>query len=165
MASMAEKIIEIDERTASSVTLVIPCKAEYIALCRLVAGALGAREALDEEVIADLKMVVSEVCACFLGGSDGCAPVVPVGTPSGTTPALCTDFVVSPDAWTITISNPDRQRRIPPSSLCDPMSEGGLGLTIIRALVNSVELSDNDEQGSIFRLVKRLSPTRAEEAR
>ncbi len=38
------------------------------------------------------------------------------------------------------------------------MSGGGLGLTIIRALVDSVELTDSDAEGSALRLVKRLSP-------
>jgi anti-sigma regulatory factor (Ser/Thr protein kinase) len=54
----------------ASVSLVVPCKAEYVALCRLVVGALGAREALDEEVIADLKVVVTEACNCFLAGNN-----------------------------------------------------------------------------------------------
>jgi hypothetical protein len=57
--------------THPSVSLLVPCRAEYVSLCRLVAGALGAREALDEEVVGDLKMVVTEAFNCFLGPSDG----------------------------------------------------------------------------------------------
>jgi len=141
--------------TRASVSLTIPCRAEYVALCRLVTGALGARETLDEELIADLKVVVTEACNCFLAESSGCTPpkTVDATEPS---PVLRVDFHPTSDAWEITVSNPDRRRRIPPSSLCDPLSEGGLGLTIIRALVDSVEQTDSDAEGSALRLVKRL---------
>jgi len=36
------------------------------------------------------------------------------------------------------------------------MSGGGLGLTIIQALVDSMAQTDSDEEGSVIRLVKRL---------
>lgn len=140
------------------VSLAIPCKAEYVALCRLVAGALGAREALDEEIIADLKVVVTEACNCFIAEPGGCTPPETDQDAAEPFPVLRLDFHPTSDTWEITVSNPDRQRRILPSSLCDPMSEGGLGLTIIRALVDSVEQTDSDVEGSALRLVKRLSP-------
>ncbi|MFH0916669.1 MAG: ATP-binding protein [bacterium] len=140
------------------VSLVIPCKAEYVALCRLVAGALGAREALDEEVIADLKVVVTEACNCFIAEPSGCTTPETDHDTAEPFPILRLDFHPTSDVWEITVSNPDRRRRISPSSLCDPMSEGGLGLTIIRALTDSVEQTDSDAEGSALHLVKRLSP-------
>lgn len=142
----------------ASVSLVIPCKPEYVALCRLVVGALGAREALDEETVADLKVVVTEACNCFLGESGGCSLPESGRDPAEPFPALRLDFHLTAEAWEIRVSNPDRRRRILPSSLCDPMSEGGLGLTIIRALVDTVEQNDSDAEGSALRLVKRMSP-------
>lgn len=141
----------------SPVSLEIPCKAEYAVLCRLVAGALGARESLDEELIADLKVVVTEACSCFLGGRDDCS--LPERDPDAPerSPSLRMDFKVTPDTWEITVCDPDGRRRILPASPCDPMSEGGLGLIIIKALADSVELTDSDTEGSVLRLVKRLS--------
>ena len=140
-------------------SLTIPCKAEYVALCRLVVGALGAQHSLDEESIADLKVVVTEACTCFLGDSGGCLPPGNGDEGSGPLPSLRMDFHLTSEAWTISVCNPDRRRRILPSSLCDPLSGGGLGLTIIRALVDSVEQTDSDAEGSVLRLVKRLPPT------
>ena len=149
-------------------SLTIPCKAEYIALCRLVVGALGTHEALDEESIADLKVVVTEACNCFLSDTNGCASPAPKeGTEGsdthepgagrvGPAPSLCVDFYLLPEAWQITVRDPERRHRIAPSSLCDPLSGGGLGLTIIRALVDSMEQTDSEEEGSVIRLVKRM---------
>jgi serine/threonine-protein kinase RsbW len=138
---------ESDDR--STVTLTIPCKAEYVALGRLAVGALGAREGIDEETVADLKVAVTEACACFITRTGV--------SPTGEAPAILKiDFRVNPAKWVITVSNPDRKARIRMSALCDPPFEGGLGLTIMRALVDLVEESDTDDEGTVFRLVKYI---------
>jgi hypothetical protein len=165
MARAAEEQTSQPPEMRRPLSLTIPCKAEYVALCRLVIGALGAHEALDGESIADLKVVVTEACNCFLGEpeEDGLpcteeAQPEP-GTDDNPLSSLRVDFYVSSDVWEIVVSNPDRQRRISPTSLCEPMSGGGLGLTIIQALVDSMERTDDEVQGSIIRLLKRV-PTR-----
>lgn len=142
------------------VSLVIPCKAEFIGLCRLVAGVLGGRESLSEEDVADLKVVVTEACTCFIWGPDG--PPLTDGVPAPTDPPcrLRIDFNVLPQAWEITISDPDCSYRLPPAAHCDPAGGGGLGMTIIQALVESMERTDNDGEGSVIRLIKHLSSAR-----
>lgn len=137
--------------TQPSVSLVVPCRAEYVALCRLVAGSLGLQEALDEETIADIKVVVTEAFNYFLAGEE------PEGPALGEAPCLQLDLTASPDEWVIIMSNPDHRLRIPRGIFKDPMSESSLGLTIIEALVDSMEHTDDDIQGSVFRLVKRIS--------
>ena len=138
-----------------TISLVIPCQAEYFSLCRLVAGVVGARESLDGEDIADLKVVVTEACTCFLWGPDGNPPAEAASSAIAPPCSLQVEFTVMPGEWEITISDPDHRHRIPGSGRCD--SEGsGLGLTIIRALADSVEPTCTDEQGSVIRLVKRL---------
>ncbi len=74
MARAAEEQTDQPMGGRRPLSLTIPCKAEYVALCRLVVGALGTHEALDEELIADFKVVVTEACNCFLGDPDGCVP-------------------------------------------------------------------------------------------
>ncbi len=138
------------------ISLVIPCKAEYVGLCRLVAGIVGARESLDEELIADLKLVVTEACTCFIWGADR-TPAGEDGSPASESPgSIRVDFDVMPEAWDITISDPDHHRHIALSDRCNPMSDDGLGLAIIKALVDSLEQTDSDAEGSVLRLVKRL---------
>lgn len=141
--------------TRPAVSLVVPCRPEYVSLCRLIVGTLGAREALDEETVADLKMIVTEAFNCFLGVTP-CSTGWPVEEPVGEAGSLRLDFTVSPQEWTIVISNPERTRRISQSTLCGPAGEDALGLVIIEALVDSIERVDGDEEGSLLRLVKRL---------
>jgi len=129
-----------------------------VGLCRLVAGVLGARESLDDEVIADLKLVVTEACTCFVWGPDSGSTPIRQAPDCGSSCSLQVDFNVMREAWEIVISDPDHKRRMPPSERCDPMSEGGLGLSIIKALVDTVEQTDSDEAGSMLRLVKQLQP-------
>jgi serine/threonine-protein kinase RsbW len=138
------------------ISLVIPCKAEYVGLCRLVAGVVGAHESLDEEVIADLKLVVTEACACFVSRPDESSLAHEVVTAPDVPGSLRVDFDVMPDSWQITLSDPDHRCWIPRLGRCDPMSEGGLGLTIIKALVDSMEQTDSEAEGSVLRLVKRF---------
>ena len=136
MAEEGTQLTGSRERGRQPISLVIPGRAEYVGLCRLVAGVVGAQESLDEEVIADLKLVVTEACTCFLWGPDGSPPAE---RGLGTLPSsIRVDFHVMPDFWEITISDPAHKHRVPNSdgaSVC----EGGLGLTIIKALVDSIE--------------------------
>jgi serine/threonine-protein kinase RsbW len=155
---MAKEMISPRESGRQPISLVIPGRAEYVGLCRLVAGVVGARESLDEEVIADLKLVVTEACTCFLWGPDGSPPYEEGAVSPGPPCSLRVDFDVMPEAWEITVSDPDRKHRIPLSVRGDSMCEGGLGLTIIKALVDSIEQTHSDAEGSIVRLVKRLAP-------
>ncbi len=157
MALMGDLMVETSADTQPSVSLAVPCRAQYVALCRLVAGALGAREALDEETIADIKVVVTEAFNCFLGPECEVSGTFTEAT-DVEAPSLRLEFTVGPEEWTIVMSNPDHRRRIPRASVSDPMSEGGLALTIIEALVDSMERTDSDEDGSVFRLVKKVSP-------
>jgi len=140
------------------ISLVIPCKPEYIGLCRLVAGVVGAGESLEEDEIADIKLVVTEACTCFVWRSEDHPSVVEGSAASDDRDAgsLRVDFYVTPDSWEITVSDPDHRRRIADGCRCDPMSEAGLGLTIIKALVDDVEQSDSEDGGSVLRLVKRV---------
>ena len=144
------------------VSLVIPCKAEFIGLCRLVAGVLGGRESLSEEDVADLKLVVTEACTCFIWGPDGPPLTDGAAAPAGPPCSLRIDFNVQPQAWEITISDPDCGYRLPPAAHCDPAGGGGLGMTIIEALVESMERTDNDGEGSVIRLAKHLPPARVD---
>jgi serine/threonine-protein kinase RsbW len=156
MASSDEQTMIAQEGGRQPISLVIPGRADYIGLCRLVAGVVGARSSLDEETIADLKLVVTEACTCYLWGPDGSPPVQGDCEASEPPCSLRVDFDVMPEAWEITVSDPERRHHAPASVRCDPVSEGGLGLTIIKALVDTIEQTDNEGEGCVLRLVKRL---------
>jgi anti-sigma regulatory factor (Ser/Thr protein kinase) len=139
------------------ITLVIPCRAEYLALCRLLAGVVGAREGWEAEDIADIKLVVTEACTCFLWGLDG-SPSPGEERQTDRPPAsIRVDFAVSPEAWEVTVSDPEHGHHISTDSRCHPASGGGLGLTIMKALVDSVVHTDSETEGSVIHLVKRVA--------
>jgi serine/threonine-protein kinase RsbW len=146
------------ERGPTPISLVIPCKAEYVGLCRLLAGVVGARESLQAEDIADLKLVVTEACTCFLGGSDGISSPGTECKSDEPPESLRVDIAIHDDVCEITVSDPDGRYHIPADSRCSPGGSGSLGLMIIEALVDSVEQIDSNIGGTVIRLVKRMAP-------
>jgi hypothetical protein len=164
--------MDVSQDGLSPVSLVIPCRSEYVALCRLVAGALGARDSLDEDVVADLKVIVTEACNCFLAmASDGPARAW-AGDPAGAASSAahpqaaepgvargCSirlDFDSRPDEFVISLLYPEKRELVSWLQDCEPVSEAGLGLTILRALTDEMVELDTDADGTILRLTKRL---------
>jgi hypothetical protein len=167
-------IDQLTETGSSSVSLVIPCRPEYVALCRLVAGALGLRDGLPEEVVADIKVMVTEACNCFLAmaGSGHPGRIVCAGAqesgPSGPGPggseaegveqsgcSIHMDFDSRPDAFVISVLYPERRELVSWVEGCDPMSEAGLGLTILKALADEMVEIDTPG-GTVLRLTRFL---------
>jgi anti-sigma regulatory factor (Ser/Thr protein kinase) len=153
-------IDQLTDPGPSPVSLVIPCRPEYVALCRLVAGALGARDGLDEEVVADIKVIVTEACDCFLAMASGAKQS---GGPCGGATngvadpgcSLRVEFDSRPGEFLISMLYPEKRALVSWLESCDPASEPGLGLTILKALTDEmVELPD--EEGTILRVTKRL---------
>jgi anti-sigma regulatory factor (Ser/Thr protein kinase) len=141
----------------SSVSLDVPCRPEYLSLGRLVAGSLGVQQGWDEEAITDLKLVVTEISSFFLAPAD--VPRARSNEQDDPSPAavLRLGFDVGPDEWMLMVSNPDLMLRLPENAFSDPHSERALGLTIVQALVDSVEQSDEQAEGTVFRVRKRLT--------
>lgn len=138
---------------SSPVSLAIPCRPEYVALCRLVVGALGVRDSLDEEVVADLKVIVTEACNCFLAlAADGEADEVTLDGGC----SIRMDFDRRPDAFVISVLYPERRGLVAWLERCGPMNEAGLGLTILKALADEMVEIDAGAEGTILRLTKAL---------
>lgn len=131
------------------VSLIIPGRADYLVLCRLVAGAIGGQETADEEAIADLKLIVTEACNCFLERE-----------PSGPqTSGIEVQFAPLPGGLAITVTDPERRFQLRPAQdERGGLTETGLALTIMRALADEVEQAESETGGTILRLVKRLRP-------
>ena len=169
---MSDRFTDLDASKdgLTPVSLVIPCRPEYVGLCRLVAGALGARDSLDEDVVADLKVIVTEACNCFLAmasdgeeaaaaatGPDSLAvdpPPADSGTISGCSIRL--DFDSRPEEFVISLLYPEKRELVSWLEACEPVSAAGLGLTILKALADEMVELDTDAEGTILRLTKRL---------
>jgi serine/threonine-protein kinase RsbW len=143
------------------IELEIPARAEFVALARLVVAALAASDStLPDERIDDLKLAVSEACTNAIEAHDaaGSAERVLVRCQAGT------------DALEVFVE--DRGHGFDPSELPDhpPVTdpdrlkfERGLGIPLIRALVDEVDFSPT-AQGTSVRLVMRLGANGSEPA-
>jgi serine/threonine-protein kinase RsbW len=130
------------------VRLRIPAKAEYIALARLALSGLTDLAALSPEVVADLKLALTEAVSNSVrhayGGTDGFVEIA---------------YELSAKALAIEVIDDgagfDPER--PPALEGEELSEGGLGIAIIRTIADDFELqSQAGVRGSRLRFVKRL---------
>ena len=141
-AQLAGEVIELE----------IPARAEFVALARLVVSALASSDSnLADERIDDLKLAVSEACTNAIEAHDaaGSSEQVLVRCRAG--------------AETLEVCVEDRGHGFDPAGLPDhpPVTdpdrlkyERGLGIPLIKALVDEVQFNPTDE-GTAVRLVMR----------
>jgi len=135
---------------ARSVSLRIPAKAEYITLCRLALTGLGQVRDIGEDAMADLKLALTEAVSNSVRHAYGASG----GGHVEVTYELGQDRIgieVIDDGEGF---DPDEA----PSFEGDELSEGGLGIAIIRSVADEFEIdSAPGRRGSRLRFVKRLS--------
>jgi len=140
--------------TSDPVSLEIPCRPEYVALCRLVAGSVGLREGLAEDVVADLKVIVTEACNCFLALAGGAAAIADAPPPGVC--SLRMEFDPRPDRFVISVFYPEERSLLSWLEDRDPVCQAGLGLTILKALTDEMAESAAGD-ATVLRLTKRLT--------
>jgi serine/threonine-protein kinase RsbW len=133
-----------------TVHLRIPAKAEYITLCRLALTGLGQLRAIADDTMADLKLALTEAVSnsvrhAYGSTGDGCVDVRYELHPDRLNIEVVDDGAgFDPDAT----DGKDGQE----------LSEGGLGIAIIRSIADEFELrSKPGERGSTLRFAKRLA--------
>jgi serine/threonine-protein kinase RsbW len=131
-----------------SVRLRIPAKPEYITLVRLALSGLSRLRPLDEETLGDLKLAVTEACSNsvrhgYRNGKEGTVQV---------------SYELQPDRLVVEVV--DDGPGFDFESPRDPrgeLTEGGLGIEIIRSIADEFEAGERPEGGgSRLRFVKFL---------
>jgi len=134
----------------ATVRLTIPARAEYITLCRLALTGIARVRDLPDEVLADLKLALTEAASNSVRhaySGDDHAGVVEIS------------YELRPDRLVIEVTDDGEgfdpaESRGPPEEL----SEGGLGIAIIRAIADQVEIGRlPDGRGSRLRFEKVLN--------
>jgi serine/threonine-protein kinase RsbW len=134
---------------AATVRLTIPARAEYITLCRLALTGIARVRDLSEELLADLKLALTEATSNSVRHAY-----------SGEDPAGVVEisYELRPDRLVIEVT--DEGEGFDPAEADGPpeeLSEGGLGIAIIRAIADDVEISKRPGgRGSRLRFEKEL---------
>ena len=140
------------------IRLSFPAKADYLLLARLALGGVVRDLSVGPELLADLRLAVTEACGnavrhAYSDGGDGLVEV---------------EFVVNEDRLEMIVTDsgaglalPMVERLLEAEPESDPVAEpmdGGMGIAIIRAIVDELEVeSGEDGRGTVVRMTKFLS--------
>lgn len=132
-----------------AVRLSIPAKPEYITLGRLALTAIARLNDLPEDMLGDLKLALTEACTNSVRhayeNGEGAVEIV---------------YELHADRLAVEVSD-EGPGFTPPDKELDrvdeELSEGGLGIAIIRALTDEFDLVDGEQGGSRLRFVKYLA--------
>jgi serine/threonine-protein kinase RsbW len=134
---------------AVTVRLTIPARAEYITLCRLALTGIARLRELSDELLADLKLALTEAASNSVRHAYG-------GTDVG---VVQISYQLFPDRLVIEVV--DEGEGFDPvvaEDNVDELSEGGLGIAIIRAIADEVEIgAQPGGKGSRLRFEKALN--------
>ena len=137
---------------AQAIRLTIPAKPEYITLGRLALTGIARlrAEPLSQEALGDLKLALTEACTNSVrhayGDAAGLVEIV---------------YELHSDRLVVEVSDSGEgfERGGPRTAVSpeDELTEGGLGIAIIEALADELEIGEGDTGGSRLRFVKHLS--------
>ena len=131
-----------------AVRLCIPAKPEYISLGRLALTGLSRLRPFPDDVLADLKLALTEACTNSVrhayDGGEGTVEILYELHAD----RLVVEVTDSGEGFDHDVAEPD-----------DPeeLTEGGLGIAIIEALADELEIATPNGGGSRLRFVKRFS--------
>ena len=121
--------------TQRTVRLAIPARPEFVCVARHTLEGLARLRGLAPETLADLKLALTEACANAVNHAYG-------GTP-GTIDVV---FELSADRIAFEVAD-HGMGFAPEPGAAGEAGESGLGLTIVRALADELEIGSRDERG------------------
>lgn len=129
-----------------SLKFVVPGKSEYISPVRMAVAALASELGFDVDAIEDIKMAVSEACS---------KAVCPGGGEFGRYEVTCK---AEPDALVISVIDTNGGcHHLESADECfECTKNGGLGLSIVKALMDEVTVYEEAGVGSGLRMKKRV---------
>jgi serine/threonine-protein kinase RsbW len=132
-----------------SVRLTIPARPEYITLGRLALTALAGVRPVSDEALHDLKLALTEACTnsvkhAYEEGGEGTVDIL---------------YELQPDRLAVEVGDAGAgfEPQESDGANGEELSEGGLGIAIIRAVTDEVEIEPREGGGSRLRFVKFLA--------
>lgn len=135
------------------VTLELPAKAEYVVLGRLALSGMLLKGEFSSDAVADLKLALTEACSNSIrhAYADGEGEIV-LGFRVAD---RCLVLTVRDEGAGFDDSEEGAMAYVPGMSAAS-LSEGGMGLSIIRAVVDDFVLERLTEGGTLLTLTKRF---------
>ena len=135
------------------VRLSFPAKPDYLVLARLALAGLARTLPAEDDVVADLKLAVTEACGNVVRHAYGDDPG-----------DVFVSYVVRDDALEILVEDQGRGlegERASTAAAAAP-ADGGMGMAIIRTIVDELVIDAGaDGRGTVIRMTKRLAPRSA----
>jgi serine/threonine-protein kinase RsbW len=135
---------------SAAVKLTIPAKADYLVLCRLVLSGIAMQTPMSDIELADLKLAVTEVCGNAVQHATAEPGVVRIV------------YRVEPNSIEVSVEDDGAGGAFPDideAAVMEGLVESGMGLAIVKAVMDEVVLEDGSAQGTVVRMRKRLSAT------
>ncbi|MGH3111539.1 MAG: ATP-binding protein [Gaiellaceae bacterium] len=136
--------------------LSFPAKADYLLLARLALSGVVRSLPVGPELLADLKLAVTEACGNAVRHAYDDAAEGSVGVA----------FVVTDDRLEMIVEDDGSGIDVPVETLVDEAAaprepvDGGMGMAIIRAIVDELEIRQGaDGRGAVVHMTKYLEPT------
>jgi serine/threonine-protein kinase RsbW len=134
------------------VRLAFPAKPDYLLLARLALAGLARKVPVDDEALADLKLAVTEACGNAVRHAYG-------GDPGD----VAVSYRVQGDVLEILVEDQGTgiDTSALPSKTADAMGGDGMGMAIIRAVVDEFDVERGaDGRGTVVRMAKRFAVER-----
>ncbi len=152
--------LSTDERGQTSrIELTIPAGSEWVRVARLTVAGVASRLPFPVDAVEDIKLAVTEAI-------NNAIQHAPLQTPPGAEPTISIVIETSPTGLWIDIIDEGRLKKDLPKadamanqpSWADELPEGGLGLMLIRSLMDEVDHQSGPTCDTIVRMFKRVPP-------
>lgn len=131
------------------VRLSFPAKADYLLLARLALSGLARGLPIEDELVADLKLAVTEACG------NAVRHAYPDGDGEVTV-----SYQVADGALEMVVEDQGAglREREPVDEVSDHPLESGMGMSIMRSIVDELDVAaGSDGRGTVVRMTKRLT--------
>ncbi|MBV8153457.1 MAG: ATP-binding protein [Candidatus Eremiobacteraeota bacterium] len=136
---------EFELQTLGAVELRIPARAEWVAVARLAAAAVASRMRFSVDEIDDIKLAIAEACTSCIQRSEGVENI-----------DIRWDAL--PAELRITVVGDGRGPKLESVKNGSDDKVGGLGVFLIRALMDTVEYEVDPERGPRLVMSKSVQP-------
>jgi anti-sigma regulatory factor (Ser/Thr protein kinase) len=131
---------------SETVRISFPAKADYLLLARLALGGIAREVDISEELLADLKLAVTEACGNAVRhaypNDEGNVTVV---------------YTLDGDTFEMTVEDHGIGVEATSEPARPARTDGGMGMSIIRSIVDDVTVEPGtDGHGTVVRMTKQL---------